>query len=190
MADRKISELPSIFEVKGATEFPVNEAGTTKKCTMTQIATFAGIGAASTSAAGLIEIATQAEQATGSDTGRVVVSGRQQYHPSAAKFWAKVTGNSTTILASYNMTSWADTAVGDADGTIATDFSTANWAGLVSVLAGTTAWDATNVTACGFNAQAAGTFGVLCSQMADGGTSVANLFDPTNWFVAGFGVQV
>jgi hypothetical protein len=107
----------------------------------------------------------------------------------APKFWVYWTANSTTILASYNMTSIADTAVGDADGTIATDFSSANWAGFVSTNDTTVAWDGANTQGSGFNARAAGTFGVLCSTITDGGTAVASLTDPDQWQVVGFGAQ-
>lgn len=133
--------------------------------------------------------ASQAEQETGSSTTVFVSPGTQQYHPSAAKFWVKATGNSTTIVASYNMTSWADTNVGDADGTIATDFSSANWCGSVSVLDSTSAWDGTYTTGCGFNAQAAGTFGVLCSRMQENTADGSTLQDPDSWHVVGFGDQ-
>lgn len=38
MADKKISELTSADAAAGANEIPINEAGTTKKVTVTQIA--------------------------------------------------------------------------------------------------------------------------------------------------------
>ena len=106
-----------------------------------------------------------------------------------AKFWVKATANSTTITASFNMTSWADTATGQATGTIATDFSSANWAGAVSILDTAGAWDGTFTTGVGFGTQAAGTFRVDCSRMQDGGTAVAALIDPESWFASGFGAQ-
>lgn len=144
--------------------------------------------AASDTAAGEIEIAIQSEMEAGSDTTRAVTPGRQHFHPSAAKFWVYWTANSTTILSSYNMTSIADTAVGDADGTIATDFSDANWAGFVQTNdASTNGWDADSIQSSGFNARAAGTFGVLCGFIIDGGTAVAALVDPQQWQVVGFG---
>lgn len=104
-------------------------------------------------------------------------------------FWVYWTANSTTILASYNMTSIADTAVGDADGTIDVDFSSANWAGFVSTNDTTNGWDAEEVQSSGFNARAAGTFGVLCSTITDGGTAVTSLTDPDQWQVMGMGVS-
>jgi hypothetical protein len=186
MADTKISALAAVAAVAGTNEFAVNEAGTSKKATATQIAAFTS-PAASDTVAGLIEIAIQSEQETGTDATRAVTPGRQHFHPSAAKFWVKATGNSTTIVASYNMTSWADTGVGDADGTIATDFSGADWCGQMTIIDSTLAWDATFTEGYGFNAMAAGTFGVLCGKMQDGGTAAATVEDPDSWMVAGFG---
>lgn len=104
-------------------------------------------------------------------------------------FWVYWTANSTTILASYNMTSIADTGVGDADGTIDVDFSSVNWAGFVCTNDATNGWDAEEVQGSGFNARAAGTFGVLCATITDGGTAVTSLTDPEQWQVVGFGVS-
>lgn len=186
MADSKIGDLTTVSSVAGANEFAVNEAGTSKKASATQLATFAS-PAASDTVVGVIELAVQSELETGSDTTRAVVPGRQHFHPSAAKFWVKATGNSTTIVVSYNMTSWADTGPGDADGTINVDFSTANWLGVVSVLDATNSWDTTFTEFTGFDAHAAGTFGVLCANMQDGNTAAAALQDPDSWHVAGYG---
>lgn len=186
MADTKISALTAVASVVGTHEFAVNEAGTTKKASATQVATFTSPPASDT-VAGLIEIAIQAEMETGTDTGRAVTPGRQHFHPSAAKFWVKATANSTTIVVSYNMTSWADTGVGDADGTIATDFSSADWCGLCGIIDSTLAWDATFTEGYGFDAMAAGTFGLKCGKIQDGGTSVSTVEDPDSWLAAGFG---
>jgi hypothetical protein len=190
MADTAISALTAASAVAGANEFAISEtAGSVeKKVSATQIAAFTS-PAASDTVAGLIEVADQAEQEAGSSTTRAVTPGSQHLHPSAAKFWIKATGNSTTMVVSYNMTSWADTAVGDADGTIATDFSSANWCGQVSILDSTLAWDATFTEGGEFNAMAAGTFGVLCGKMQDGGVAAATVEDPDAWLVVGFGDQ-
>lgn len=77
--------------------------------------------------------ATQAEQETGSSTSVFVSPGRQQFHPSAVKFWGFVTytTGTPTLQTNYNITSITDTAVGKLTVTIATDFSSANWAGFV-----------------------------------------------------------
>jgi hypothetical protein len=188
MADTAISGLAAVSSVAGANEFVVNEAGTEKKASATQIAAFVS-PASSDTVAGVIEIATAAEQETGTDVVRAVTPGRQHAHASAAKFWVKWTGNSTTMVASYNMTSIADTAVGDADGTIATIFSGANWCGVVKTRTDANGWDAQECQGCGFNAMAAGTFGVLCSTITDGNTAVCSLTDPTSWYACGFGDQ-
>jgi hypothetical protein len=132
--------------------------------------------------------AAQSDQETATSTTTYVSPGRQHFHPSAAKFWVYWTGNSTTILSSYNMTSIANTTTGDADGTIGTDFSDANWAGFVSTSDSTaTGWDADSIQSSGFNAKAAGTFGVLCGVMVDGGTAAGNTTNPQQWQVVGFG---
>jgi hypothetical protein len=102
-------------------------------------------------------------------------------------FW---TANSTTMLESFNMDSIADTATGDADGTISTDFNSATWTALIATQDTTNGWDAEEVQGSGFNAKAAGTFGVLCSTITDGGTAAASLTDPDQWNVVGFGVLV
>lgn len=137
-----------------------------------------------------ITAAAQADQETATSNTVAVTPGVQQFHPSAAKFWVRWTGASTTILVSYNMTSIANTGTGDADGTIATDFSGANWCGMVTTQdAGTDGWDADSIQSSGFNAMAAGTFGVLCGFIIDGGTAAAALTNPDQWMVLGFGDQ-
>jgi len=75
--------------------------------------------------------ATQAEQESASSTTVYVTPGRQQFHPSACKFWVKW-GTTTTIDASYNMTSITDNGADDWTLNIATDFSSANWCALSS----------------------------------------------------------
>lgn len=72
---------------------------------------------------GVIEIATQAEIETGTDTGRAVTPGRQQFHSSAAKAWV-FAGVQGTALASYNITSVTDVGTGTLGITLATDFDT------------------------------------------------------------------
>lgn len=78
--------------------------------------------------AGLLA-ATQAEQEAGSSTTVGTTPGRQHHHPSALKFWCALKQTGTqTVLASYNVTSITDGGVGYTTVTIATDFSSANWA--------------------------------------------------------------
>jgi len=75
--------------------------------------------------------ASQAEQEAGSSTAVAVTPGRQHYHESAAKCWVKF-NSSGTIADSYNTTSITDNGEGDWTVNIATDFSNANYAALVS----------------------------------------------------------
>lgn len=141
-------------------------------------------------AAGGAPAATQAEQEAATEAAAYVAPATQHFHPSAAKFWVKATGNSTTIETSYNMTSWTDTNVGIAAGVIATDFSSEDWAGMVQVqLSAALLMDATYTSSCAFviNSLAVGGFTVTSGRMQDGGTAAASLQDPQSWHVVGFG---
>lgn len=87
------------------------------------------VSSASDSTAGSIQIAVQSDQETATSTTKAVTPGRQQYHPSAAKAWVKFHGTTTTAIdASYNITGLTDNGTGDTTITIATDFSSANYA--------------------------------------------------------------
>jgi len=130
---------------------------------------------ATTSAAGLVEIATQAEVTTGTDTTRsltpetftgaaatqaeqetgssivkFVTPGTQKFHQSAAKTWANFNA-AGTLAASYNVASITDTATGRWSVNHATDFSSANYcmsgsAGDTSVSHPTVSIDELNAT--------------------------------------------
>jgi hypothetical protein len=146
------------------------------------------LASASDTVAGKIEIAIQSEMETGTSTTLVVTPGRQHYHDSACKFWVYWVGGSTSIVSSYNVDTIANTAAGDADITITTDFSDANWCGLVCTNdAGANGWDANTIQSCGFNARAAGTAGVLCGSINDGNTAAAALLNPDHYQACGFG---
>ncbi len=88
--------------------------------------------AASDTATGAIEIAIQSEQETGTDVVRAVTPGRQQFHPSAAKVWARIdySGGVPTATVSYNVTSITDSSTGVAIANFTTSFSAANYASL------------------------------------------------------------
>ena len=84
---------------------------------------------ASDTAEGVIEIAVQSEIEAGSSTTLAVPPGRQQYHQSAAKAWALVENSGTYALASsYNITSVTDNSTGNCSVTIATNFSSTDYA--------------------------------------------------------------
>jgi hypothetical protein len=133
--------------------------------------------AASDTVAGVLEIATQAEQETATDVVRAVSPGRQHFHPSAAKFWAYVTvsAGTPTLAASYNVTGIVDDAPGVLTVTIATDFSSANWASVVTVRSSVNRFTMTT-------SQLAGS---VTAAAIDPATTVAA--DPTAWSVIGFG---
>ena len=105
-----------------------------------------------------------------------------------AKFWARVTvsGGTPTLVASYNVTSITDTALGALTVTIGVDFANANWVPLVSVERTTTGLGVANLRypAIRSNTIAAGTVQVECW---DGTATTANAVDPASWCVAGYG---
>ncbi len=76
---------------------------------------------------GALTAASQSDQETATSNTVAVTPGTQQFHPSAAKFWALVDASGATLSASYNLTSRTDTGAGDLTLTIATDFSSAAW---------------------------------------------------------------
>lgn len=79
------------------------------------------------------QAATQAQQETGSATDVYVSPGVQQYHASASKAWVHYTTiTTTTILASYNITSLTDNGAGNTTVNIATDFSSANFSAVAT----------------------------------------------------------
>lgn len=123
-------------------------------------------------------VATQADQETATSTTTYVSPGRQQFHPSAAKAWAYITysGSTPTLQASYNVTSITDTGTGDCLITIATDFSSANWAPAANAVVATSG-DTLNLGAI-----AAGTVQLVCTQP---GVAV----DPLALSFHGFGDQ-
>jgi hypothetical protein len=94
--------------------------------------------------------AAQADQETGTATGKLVTPSVQHFHPSASKCWLKC-DHAGNVNASYNITSITDTGPGVVTVTIATDFSSAHYALNVSV--------GTAVGVCAPNSsQAAGSF--------------------------------
>ena len=127
-------------------------------------------------------IATQAEQETGSATDKIVTPGRQQYHPSAAKFWAVVTvsGGVPSLGNSYNVTSITDTATGRLTVTIATDFSSSGWAGFVDVTLNNIT---VRIAGLSVGTPAAGSCEYGCITAAPAYT------DPDSWYVGGYGDQ-
>lgn len=77
--------------------------------------------------------ATQAEQETGTSTDRFVPTGRQRFHPSAAKAWVSFNGTGTiAIAASFNVTSLTDNGTGSYTVNLTTSFSGAAYSVVAS----------------------------------------------------------
>lgn len=127
-----------------------------------------------------IPVATQAQQEAGTNTAAIVTPAVQQYHASAAKFWAYVTtGTATpTLSASYNVTSITDDGTGLLTVTIGTDFSSVTWTPFGSCR------DAAGEGASvGWGPPAAGSIQFRATDNA------STLADPEAWGVGGFGDQ-
>lgn len=132
--------------------------------------------------------ASQAQQEAGTSTIAGTTPGRQQYHPSACKFWVVFTGSGTpTIQVSYNMTSITDNGTGDYTLNIDIDFSGAEWNlnwGLQAANGGGGGGNAATVE-----------IAQLASPMAAGsvrirvGNNAGTLFDPYKIHIGGFGDQ-
>lgn len=150
---------------------------------------YAPIIAASDAAAGVIELAIQSEMETATSALLAVTPGRQHFHPGHPKFWAMATvaAGVPTLVASHNVTSITDTGPGLLTVTIATDFSSANWCGLVGVeyQTGEPTGQIGLIDTAG---RAAGSVVARCMQT--GASSNATLDDPDAWHIVGFGDQV
>jgi len=180
MADTKISALADVVTLALGDEFAINDvsAAASKKCTATEIQTLLAPPTSDT-VAGVIEVAIQSEQETGTDVVRAVTPGRQHFHLSACKCFGFTTGGGTPVLHanSYNMTSITDTATGRLTVTIATDFSSANWIGVLTCGCATNANRMTSTVT-----KAAG------SVILEASSAATTLADPgTGWDWAFFG---
>lgn len=131
--------------------------------------------------------AAQSDQETATSTTTYVSPGRQQYHPSASKFWVKCDAGGN-ISASYNVASVTDTGTGRVTVNIATDFSGVHWCCNATVEYTSTTLDVANLRFPYIrnSAQAAGTVEVDCH---DGTATTALLADPQAWHISGFGDQ-
>lgn len=100
---------------------------------------------------------------------------------SPAKCWAYVTvsAGTPTLQTSHNITSITDTGAGTLTVTIATDFSSANWAPMVSINNA----DGTTQT-MSYSSVAAGS--IVLNNLKSG----TGAFDPGSWAFAGFGALV
>jgi hypothetical protein len=83
---------------------------------------------ATTSAAGKVELATQGEVDTGSDTARAVTPATLKSSPGAAKAWVSFNGTDTpAIIGSYNVSSITDNGTGDYTINFTANFANTNY---------------------------------------------------------------
>lgn len=122
--------------------------------------------------------AAQSDQETATSTTTYVSPGRQHFHPSSAKVWAKMDMAAATSAA-YNVTSITDVGVGIATVTIADDFSSADYC----VVASTYGAIGNSRFAAVDNAGAAGSITIYSFSNAGA------LSDPTGLMVVMFGDQ-
>ncbi len=163
--------------------FPTSGTLSTSTGTVTSVAT-AGLatgGTITTTGTITVTAATQADMETGTSTTVVVVPGVVQNHPGVCKAWGFVTVSTgtPTLQSNYNLTSITDVGVGQITFTIATDFSSANWAPFVAV-------NQAGVGALISNYDDTHNAGqVNCTS-----ANVAAVFaDPAQWSFSGFGDQ-
>lgn len=121
--------------------------------------------------------ATQAEMEAASSNTVMATPANVNWHPGVAKAWIKCNA-AGAIQASHNITSITDNGTGDVTVTIATDFSSVNYAILPGNISGQA-----YVTTVQSTSQAAGVFQGI-TQNPGSGTA-----DPNNWFFACFGDQ-
>ncbi len=141
---------------------------------------------ATNSFAGRLKTATQAVQEAATATDTAVTPATQQSHPSSPKWWLKasVSAGTPSVSASYNNTSITDTNQGVLTATIATDFSSANWACHITCQGPDTTQGRAGWVYDG--SQSGGAVTGLCYTL---GSSSPSNTDPTSWYLSGLGDQ-
>lgn len=123
-------------------------------------------------------VATQAQMEAASSSAVYATPSNTNWHPGVAKVWIKCNA-AGTIAASHNVTSITDDGAGLVTVTIATDFSSADYA----VLCSTLKTDGSRVMAV-IKAQAAGSFQINAMDTSSGAAT-----DPDNYYAVCFGDQ-
>ena len=95
-----------------------------------------------------------------------------------ARFWAKISGDGTTVLGSFNISSLTDVGTGQITVGFTTPFSDSNWCQLLSVAPGSVS----------DNIYYSGGINTNNASAINRRTSGATI-DPGTWFMAGFGNQ-
>lgn len=136
-------------------------------------------GANITTAAGDVMVV----RGDGSGNARVIsyqqANGASRFSPGEAKAWIKCNA-AGAIQASHNVTSITDNGTGDVTVTIATDFSSADYCVIATVLAN-------GFQSASVAAQAAGSVQVKNWSVAGG---LNDVIDPTNYYIACLGTSV
>lgn len=122
----------------------------------------------------LIVAATQAQMEAASANTVMATPGTVNWHPGVAKAWIKAAGDGSAVTVSHNITSVTDTGTGQLTVTIATDFASADYVVVATVLQ--------SAKTISLSAQAAGAFTLDC-------ISSGALSDPTAYYAACFGDQ-
>src|SRR5262249_38524906 len=120
---------------------------------------------------------TVADQENASSVAISVTPAIQQRHPSAAKGWAKVSGDGTTLRASYNVSGITDGGTGALTISWNVDFSSADFSTPAQIETGTN-------LVVRIQAVTAGTTRLLCVAP---GTGTAT--DPVNYHCVSYGDQ-
>lgn len=116
-----------VLTSQGATALPIwgaAGAGTVTNVTGAGVAT----GAVTTSGSITVTAAAQSDMTTATSTTLVVTPGRQQFHPSAAKFWVSFNGANGSTLVAYNVTSVTRNSTGNYNVNLSTAFATTEFA--------------------------------------------------------------
>lgn len=140
-------------------------------------AAFANIKqAATTSATGVVELATSAEVQTGTDAARVITPSTFRSHSGSIKGWVKADTGGGQVVA-YNVTSLSDRGTGQVDVTWGIDFS-----GVHYVAGGAAQSDALRTVTVHNSVTPTATLTVF-----DCFDSAGNLADPNNWHLWAMG---
>lgn len=131
-AETLVSAVQANYKIYVATDTGI--APDSNAARMSQVKDFlrTAFGTLNDTGGSFAEAAIQSEMEAASSTTLAVTPGRQHFHPGHPKVWAHITvsGGVPSLSTSYNVTSIADTAVGQVTVTIATDFSGTSWAPL------------------------------------------------------------
>ncbi|ARO88187.1 hypothetical protein EBAPG3_010575 [Nitrosospira lacus] len=112
--------------ITGITDLAIADGGTGQS---TAAGAFTAIKqAASESATGVVELGSNAEAATATDTARVAPISAMKYHPGMAKAWLVFNGTGTpAILGSYGVTSITDNGTGNYTINFSVTFASVNY---------------------------------------------------------------